>query len=220
MVEAEGHPFRLIALEDSGFRQGIIKPLNSAIRAALADKECEHVFTLSNDHYAYRMGWMRAMVEKMESDPNIGCLGGQQMNDHGNCGTYYQISQKDGQRYPTDSPYWDTFEMDYNDVSRGFCLLRADMLRKLGLFDENLGTGSFENYDYYIRLTQAGYRSVLWGKIVYEQCVHGNMDLPVDSMGHRKFWDQEIGHAYFRMKWGVRPGVVPAHKPNMEGAIW
>lgn len=224
MVRRGGYPHRLLMLEDAQFREGIIKPLNYLLRSALVDPTCEYIVTMSNDHYCYIDGWLKMMVEKMKTEPNMGVLSGQQMNDHGEHGMYYQISQKDGVAYGTHAPYWETFEMNYNDVSRGFCLMRASMLRGIGLFDENFGVGSFENYDYYARLTRAGYVSRLWGKIVYEQCVHGNMDLPINSEGkpattQDSFWDQPMGAKYFVEKWGVTVGQTPPGPPKFEGKI-
>ena len=44
----------------------------------------------------------------------------------------------------------------------GFCMLiRDEVVRRVGLFDERFGTGNFEDDDYCLRVRQAGYRLVV-----------------------------------------------------------
>jgi len=226
-LKMAGYPYRFVFLEDVGFRQGIIKPLNTILRMALADTDCQFIHMQSNDHHCITPNWLKIMVETLKSNPTIGCLSPMQFNDHGHCMTDWEIGYSNLGLKGINDPYWDTFAEDYVDISRGFCTVRAEMLRKIGLFDENFGTGAFENYDMWNRANNAGYRSHIFGKVKYTHCVHGNQihvkSRDIEAGTHQnveKWWDSYDLGPYYVSKWGEGPGNHHGRKPAFEGAVW
>jgi len=221
-LKSAGYPYRLLMVEDSGFRLGIIKPLNTLLRAALEDSECRYILMCSNDHHVITPDWLRLLVWKAKSDPTLGCISPLQLNDHVSCGKWSQTGFLVPQSDPND-PFWETWEHEYVDISRGFCLMPASLLREIGLFDEGFGTGAYENYDMWNRMKYAHpeMKSSSWGKVKYTHCVHGNKIEIKDpnTPAAQGEWNQKAGGEYYIRKWEQGPGAHP-RKPNFEGQIW
>lgn len=84
----------------------------------------------------------------------------------------------------------------------GFCLLvRAEAVKKVGLFDESFGNGNYEDDDYSLRIRKAGYRLMLCG------------DCYIHHFGSTTFKNERIdfgvsmeqNRAIFTRKWGLDP---------------
>jgi GT2 family glycosyltransferase len=105
-------------------------------------------------------GWLEKMVACAESDPSVGLVGPCTNN-----ATHVQAipvgykSIKDLNRFALANAI--KHDAQWEDVHRliGFCLLiRREVLQKVGVLDERFGPGGYEDYDYCLRVQQAGYK--------------------------------------------------------------
>lgn len=115
---------------------GFVKAVNQGIVAS----EAPYICILNNDAYV-DSGWLLHLVETMESGPgNIGLL-----NPTSNV---FGKDRADGSR-----GQWQEL-----GSCKGFCmLLKRDLVRKIGLFDEAYGMGYFEEKDFSRRAIEAGF---------------------------------------------------------------
>jgi hypothetical protein len=105
-------------------------------------------------------GWLERMMNCAEADPSVGLVGPCTNN-----ATYIQAvpagykSLKDLPRFAMAQAM--KYDSVWEDVHRliGFCLLiRREVINKVGLLDERFGPGGYEDYDYCLRVRQAGYK--------------------------------------------------------------
>jgi len=138
---------------------GFAKANNQGMRVATGD----YILLLNND-VVLAEGWLERMICCLESDPSIGVVGpvtnhavGQQVVDmpgrHDEPGirkfAYIQAMRNAGVWFETHRII-------------GFCMLvRKRVIEQIGMLDERFGPGGFEDYDFCLRIHQAGYRIVI-----------------------------------------------------------
>jgi GT2 family glycosyltransferase len=118
---------------------GFVKAVNQGMRAA----ENSYVCLLNNDAYV-KDGWLTSLTETVESGPaSIG------------------IANPTSNVFGKDSTDGAASEFQELDSARGFCMLiKREVIRKIGLFDEIYGMGYFEEKDFSRRAIEAGYISI------------------------------------------------------------
>lgn len=119
----------------------------------------EYILMLNAD-VVVTEGWLERMINCAEADPSVGLVG--PCTNHA---THVQAVPQ-GYRSLKDLPRFAMvhsmkFSSVWEDVARliGFCLLiRREVLSKVGILDERFGPGGYEDYDFCLRVRQAGYK--------------------------------------------------------------
>ena len=128
-------------------------------------------------------GALAAALRRLRSDPRIGAVGGKLLRAHGRLEEAGGIVWRDGTTlgYLRDaSPLAPeaNFVRDVDFCSAAFLLLRADLLRRIGGFDESFAAGGCADADLCLRIAEAGSR------VVYDPAVGGHPAGP-DRRGGR-----------------------------------
>jgi len=159
----DGTPDYLSALADVQLirneeNRGFPAAVNQGIQAAKGSQ----VLLLNNDTVVTSC-WLTRLLRCLHSDPQIGLVGP--------CSNFVSGPQQIPVRYRNlaglDGFAWDVGKASdgrYEDVDRlvGFCLLiRREVVNAVGLLDERVGIGTFEDDDYCRRALGAGYRAVI-----------------------------------------------------------
>ena len=132
---------------------------NQGIRAARG----EHVLLLNADTLV-GYEWLERLLRCGKSDPKIGLVA-----PHTNAAVGCQMVREPGYRSPKDFfPFSKRWALRHDGAWRevhrliGFCLLiKKEVIRRVGVLDERFGPGGYEDYDYCLRVHQAGYRLAL-----------------------------------------------------------
>jgi len=138
---------------------GFSKANNQAMKIA----DGEYVLLLNND-VVLTEGWIQRLVACAESDAEIGVAGPCTNNAVGQqvVGTGTKLDEQEIQRFAavqliSNAGCW-------IDVHRiiGFCMLiKREVIAKIGMLDERFGPGGFEDYDFCLRVMQAGYKIMI-----------------------------------------------------------
>ena len=154
------HPqVELVLLErNQGFAGGV----NRGIEAALAGG-AELVALLNNDAVADER-WLQHLVEAARADPEAGIVGAKllswdrrHLDSTGDCWSVWGLGYPRGRGEVDHGQYDD--DVDLLAASGGASLYRAEMLRAVGLFDEDF-FAYFEDVDLSFRAQLAGWRVV------------------------------------------------------------
>jgi len=165
---------------------GFAKANNQGIVLA----EGEYILLLNNDVLLTK-GWLNRLIACAESDPEIGVVGpctnkavGQQVVD-------VQIEMEDQliQKYA----YMQLMKNAGNwfETHRiiGFCMIiKKEVIERVGMLDERFGPGGFEDYDFCLRVKQAGYKVMIASDVfIYHIGGQGysNNDLDYDKLRHQ-----------------------------------
>ena len=145
--------------ENKGFAAGC----NQGIQAATKD----HIILINNDVLVTE-GWLSGMMECLHSALDISIVG--PMTNH--------ISgvQKVPEVGYASIGDLETFARDFRKRNRyrrvasrrvvGFCMLfRRQLIEEIGLLDESFGSGNFEDDDFCLRASLAGYRNMIAGDV-------------------------------------------------------
>lgn len=138
---------------------GFAKANNQGMRVATGD----YVLLLNND-VVLAENWLERLVYCLESDPRIGVVGpvtnhavGQQVVDMPGRHDEPSIRKFAHLQAMRNAGVW--FE---THRIIGFCMLvRKRVIEQIGMLDERFGPGGFEDYDFCLRIHQAGYRIVI-----------------------------------------------------------
>jgi GT2 family glycosyltransferase/2-polyprenyl-3-methyl-5-hydroxy-6-metoxy-1,4-benzoquinol methylase/Flp pilus assembly protein TadD len=188
----KGNPqYRLI---ENHKNLGFPKGCNQGINASSG----EYILLLNND-VIVTDGWLSGMLECLNSSPDIGIVG--PMTD--NISGIQKVSADYGSLNRLDD-----YAMAFRELNRyrrvparrivGFCMLfKHELTEKIGLFDENFGSGNFEDDDYCLRAAMEGYRNIIAG------------DVFIHHYGSRTFIGNRIDYSsamaenkkIFRRKW-------------------
>lgn len=158
IVKASGElPLELIRNEEN---LGFIKAVNQGMSASDAPFVC----LLNNDTLVTK-GWLTEMIRVAESTGEIGIVNPSSNN----------LGQKPAEGEPMEL-YADKFRQSAGQyvelgAAIGFCMLiKRDLIKKIGLFDEIYGMGNFEDTDFSRKAVREGYRCVrACGAYVYHR---------------------------------------------------
>ena len=125
--------FKLIRNEKN---LGFVKAINQGMQVSNSDYVC----LLNNDAYVTK-DWLKNLIQTVESGPsNIG------------------IANPTSNVFGAKGPDGEKFSYQEIDSAKGFSMLiKKEVLKKIGFFDEIYGIGYFEEKDFSKRAIQAGY---------------------------------------------------------------
>ncbi len=142
---------------------GFAKGCNQGILASTG----EYILLLNND-VVITDGWLSGMLDCINSSRDIGIVGPMTNNISG----LQKVPVVDYTSIKSLDDYAKSFREKnrYRRVSSGrivgFCMLfRRELAEKIGLLDESFGTGNFEDDDYCLRASLAGYRNLIAGDV-------------------------------------------------------
>jgi len=128
-------------------QENIGVPAGWNIGIELATSDTDYYVILNNDVYV-TPGWLEKLMAVITLNPLIGMVGP-------------MTNEISGPQLRGSFPQGWNF---YFWRLVGFCLLiKGEVLRKVGEFDERFGRGNFEDDDYSVRVIQAGYKNVICG---------------------------------------------------------
>jgi GT2 family glycosyltransferase/SAM-dependent methyltransferase/glycosyltransferase involved in cell wall biosynthesis len=137
-----------------------LRSVNRTAREALG----RNILLLNNDAQLIP-GSIETAIATLESDEQIGAVGGRLILLDGNLQEAGSIIWKDGTclgygrgRNPSDPEFMFRREVDY--CSAAFLLTRRNLFERLGGFDERYAPAYYEDADYCLRLWQAGFSVV------------------------------------------------------------
>ncbi len=153
---------------------GFIKACNAALLLATADS-----VLLVNSDVLLAPGAIAAALDRLRADPGIGAVGGKIIRTNETLQEAGCIIWRDGWTtgYLRDeSPICpeSCFVRDVDFCSAAFLLVRADLMRRLGGFDEAFAPAYFEDADLGVRIWQAGKRVVYDPAIVLHHYEYGS----------------------------------------------
>jgi len=153
---------------------GYLRGCNAALNFVTADV----VLYLNNDLELAPFA-IPAALRRLNSDPRIGAVGGKVIRTHGRLQEAGCIIWRDGstQGYMRDaSPQAPqaNFVRDVDFCSALFLLVRAELLRDFGGFDEAYAPAYFEDADLCVRIAAAGYRVVYDPAVVIHHLEYGS----------------------------------------------
>jgi GT2 family glycosyltransferase len=142
--------FQNVMIERNASNEGFVKAVNKGVRISDAEYAC-----LLNNDTVVTEGWLTEMVAVAEKDPTIGLVNPSSNNlgqrpGHGESITQYAkgLESERGANVDLGS-------------ALGFCMLiKRDVIRTVGMFDEIFDMGNFEDTDFSLRAKREGYRVV------------------------------------------------------------
>lgn len=196
-VEMLSHPnYKLLRNEEN---LGFPKACNQGANLA----EGEYLLFLNNDVVVSK-DWLTGLLDCIKSSSDIGCVGPMT-----NCISGRQQIKSD-ESYDTIFKY-QMFAETYRKAHRGlyipfyrivgFCMLtKRELFTDHCGFDERFSPGNFEDDDYCLRLTRAGYRNVIAGDVFVHH--HGTKShdlssyndlLKTNQKKYEEKWNEIIG---------------------------
>lgn len=179
----------------------------------IATSRGDQVLLLNNDTLV-TTGWLERMLAALYSDERIGlvgptsnCVSGPQQIAAG----YTDLAALDG--FAWDLRRANLDRREETDRLVGFCLLaKRKLIDEIGLLDERFGIGNFEDDDYCLRATRAGYRAA----IAQDSFVHHFGGRTFVGAGFDFNALMETNSRLFREKWSRQDGANalgerPAH---------
>lgn len=169
----------------------------SSCNRVMEQGESRYVLLLNSD-VLVSPGWLERLLVCAESDPCIASV-----NPLCNRADNIDLAMAPGSSYLAMNAYLSTHSPRcYPDVVTGvgFCLLlRRDALRQVGLFDPVYGHGYCEESDLCMRLTMAGFRTVVADDVyVYHQGGGSFSDGQVRYLRNRRIFDERWNAEYRR----------------------
>lgn len=176
---------------------GFLKAVNQAADMASGD----HILLFNNDA-ALLPGTLSNSVSRLESDEKIGAVGGKIILVDGSLQEAGSIIWQDGTclgygrgRSPDDPEFQFLRSVDY--CSGAFLLIHRELFENLSRFDEDYAPAYYEESDFCLRLTKAGY------KIVYDPCV---------EILHYEFGSSEATEHVLELQHRNRKKLLSKHK--------
>lgn len=183
--------YRLI---ENNKNRGFATGCNQGIQASSG----EYILLLNND-VVVTEHWLSGMLACLRSRPDTGIVGPMTNNISG--------TQKDPSAHYSSMPEMHLYAAQFREMNLhrriplrrivGFCMLfRRDLADKIGLLDENFGTGNFEDDDYCLRAALEGYRNFIAGDVFIHhygsRTFKGNKINYAETLGgHRKVFSEK-----------------------------
>ncbi len=168
---------------------------NQGIEQAKGD----YVVLLNND-VVVSEGWLEGMLSAFEKDSTIGLVGPMT--------NYISGEQMEPDAAYKDLAEFEAFARNYRVVHKdqvnavvrlvGFCLMiKREVIEKIGLLDERFGKGNFEDDDYCLRASIAGYKLALAREVFVHH--YGSSTFKGNKINYQKMLDKN--RAIFIEKW-------------------
>lgn len=161
---------------------GFLRAVNQGVAAAHG----EYILLLNNDAML-RPTSLAAAVETMQSEPNIGAVGGRIVLPDGRLQEAGSIIWQDGSclgyaRNEHAESSEAMFRRDVDYCSGAFLLFRRDTFQRLGGFDEAFAPAYYEETDFCLRLWENGLRVVFDPRIVIDHFEFGSSEKSEDAL--------------------------------------
>ena len=202
---------------------GYLRGCNAGLQLALA----EVVLYLNND-VELAPGALTAALDRLGSGPRIGAVGGKIIRTHGLLQEAGCIVWRDGWTagYLRDqSPVCPeaNFVRDVDFCSAAFLLVRTDVARDCGGFDEAFAPAYYEDADLCLRIQAAGYRVVYDPSVVVHHLEYGSADVvDVDARverAHEIFFRKHLNTLRFRYAADSRAQIFARSVDKPRGRI-
>jgi GT2 family glycosyltransferase/glycosyltransferase involved in cell wall biosynthesis len=192
---------------------GYLRGCNAALNFVTADV----VLYLNND-VELAPSAIPAALRRLKSDAAIGAVGGKIIRTHGRLQEAGCLIWRSGgtQGYCRDrSPQAPeaNFVRDVDFCSAVFLLVRADLLRRLGGFDDAFAPAYYEDADLCVRIAAAGYRIVYDPRVVITHLEYGSAASSLDAQA-----EMARCHGIFRQKHAAWLAGQP--DAAMENQLW
>jgi GT2 family glycosyltransferase len=141
--------------------RGFVSGANAGTALALL-ADSEYILHLNNDTEipAGDYEWLDRLSEPLQADPRVGAVGAVSNRIYGH--------QRRNAPNPFPAPRWKE-----DNVLTGFCLLlRKAAVQEVGLFDEQFSPGNYDDFDYSLRLTQAGWKLAIAESVWIHHAMH------------------------------------------------
>ena len=162
----------------------------------------EYLVFLNNDTVV-RPGWLKRLVETIESDPSVGAVGSMFLDPHGLIQEAGAIIWRTGEAFhygwgksPEDRRYNFAREVDY--CSGASLLVRKELFDRLGGFDRRYVPAHYEDADLCFGVRSLGYKVVYqpMSRLVRYESITAGTDT---QTGYKQF--QTINREKFYEKW-------------------
>lgn len=173
----------------------------------------KYILFLNNDTQVTE-GWLEPLVELIERSEDIGLVGSKLIYPDGRLQEAGGILWKDGSAWnyghlqdPNRPEYNYVKETDY--ISGAAIMVRADLWRRLGGFDEAFAPAYYEDTDLAFRVRKAGYRVMFQPKsvVIHFEGVSNGTDT---GSGQKAY--QKVNEKKFYEKW--KDVLEREHNPN------
>ena len=177
---------------------GFLRNCNSASKYASG----KYIVFLNNDTQVQER-WLESMLELIESDVTIGMVGSRLVYPDGSLQEAGGIIWADGSgwnygrgRSPLDPEYNYVKDVDY--ISGASIMIRRDLWKKIGGFDERYAPAYYEDSDLAFSVRKQGYRVVYQPQsvVVHFEGVTNGTD---ENSGHKQY--QKVNKEKFVEKW-------------------
>lgn len=174
---------------------GFAKGCNQGIEAATGG----YLLLLNND-VVVTEGWLAGLLECLCSSASIGIVGPMTNNISG----LQRVAQVGYHQLEDLHAYAAEYRSRYRHRRIpqrrivGFCMLfRSELVSKIGLLDEQFGSGNFEDDDYCIRAALAGYQNMIAGDVFIHH--YGSVSFQGNQCNYAA--TMQGNNALFRTKW-------------------
>jgi len=161
-VEMIRRNFPFVKLIVNKTNLGFAKANNQGIKRALREG-ADYIFLLNNDTKVIHGDWLTRMVEIAEANPDVGIVGckliypdGRIQHAGGRINVRGAFNIGTGQR---DNGTYDEIK-DVDCVIGAAFMIKRKVVQKIGLLDEGFSPAYFEETDYCVRASMAGYRII------------------------------------------------------------
>jgi GT2 family glycosyltransferase len=161
---------------------GWVKAVNQGLKAAAASYVC----IMNNDTVVRTGDWLTKLIKILQDGRNIGMIS-----------PIFDIKEQDMRKDPF-------IETDY---CRGHCIvIGKDLADKIGPLDETFGMGYYDDVDYSLRASGAGYICAMANGVLVEHVRNSTFSSVLN--GHKIAELQEKNRKYLESKWGRRLRLV------------
>lgn len=151
-----------VVFRRSNTNQGFIKSINLGMQEALGH-DGDYLMWLNNDVEVPEgdPGWLTRLLAPFADGADVAATG--PVTDN-----VSMFQKRDGPSAEAPPECWAV-----TPILIGFALaLRKSVVREIGLLDERFGIGNFEDWDYSLRISEAGYRMVLCEDVWLHHALH------------------------------------------------
>jgi GT2 family glycosyltransferase len=174
---------------------GFSKANNQGMRIAKGD----YILLLNNDVILVD-GWLDRLLLCLDSDPGIGMVGPATNNAVARQVVEQKVNYDDAdiQRFACMQLLNNAGQWFPVHRIIGFCMLvKKEVIEKIGMLDERFGPGGFEDYDFCLRVNQAGYKIMVVSDVfVYHV---GGQGYHKNNLDYAKLREQNV--QIFIEKW-------------------